>query len=308
LQLEFAERKLAEQMALAAEEKNRLILEAAGDGIWGVDLEGRTTFVNPAAARMVGYDVEELIGEPLHGIVHHSLPDGGPCARDDCPLDAGLRDGEVHEADDEFLWRSDGTTFPVKFTSTPIRKDAELFGAVLTFNDITEQLRVDRMKNEFISTVSHELRTPLTSVYGSLGLIRGGAVGELPIASGRIDFEWVRLDIAQLVQRSIEANKAYADRYDVTLLLVESPPEKEIYGDADRLMQVMTNLLSNAAKFSRKNSRVEISLYDLGPQVRISVKDQGAGIPEDFRDRLFDRFTQVDQLSRSMAERSPVTA
>lgn len=323
LQREIEERNLAEQSALAAEKQNRLILEAAGDGIWGVDLEGKTTFVNPAAARMVGYDVEELIGEPLHGLVHHSLPDGAPCPLDYCSMDEGLRDGEVHEADDEFFWRSNGTSFPVKYTSTPIRKDGELLGAVLTFNDITEQLRVDRMKNEFISTVSHELRTPLTSVYGSLGLIRGGAVGELPdqaksmidiaynnsdrlvrlindildvekIASGRIDFEWVQLDIAQLVQRSIDANKAYADRYDVTLLLLESPPEKEIYGDVDRLMQVMTNLLSNAAKFSRKNSRIEISVFDLGPQVRISVRDHGAGIPEEFRDRLFDRFTQVD--------------
>jgi len=118
---------------------NQLILASAGEGIYGLDTEGKTTFVNPAATAMTGFDPEDLIGKSQHEVVHHSYPDGTSCPREECPIYAALTDGEIHQVDDEVFWRKDGTNFPVEYTSTPIREDGEVTGAVVTFTDITER-------------------------------------------------------------------------------------------------------------------------------------------------------------------------
>ncbi len=119
--------------------QNRLILDSAGEGIYGLDTEGKTTFVNPAATAMTGFDPEDMIGKSQHEVVHHSRPDGTPYPEEECPIHAALRDGQVHHVDDEVFWRKDGTSFPVEYTSTPIREDGEVVGAVVTFTDVTER-------------------------------------------------------------------------------------------------------------------------------------------------------------------------
>jgi diguanylate cyclase (GGDEF)-like protein/PAS domain S-box-containing protein len=119
--------------------QNRLILDSAGEGIYGLDTEGKTTFVNPAAAAMTGFDPEDLIGKSLHEVVHHSYSDRTSYPVQDCPIHAALTDGEVHRVDDEVFWRKDGTSFQVEYTSTPILEDVEIVGAVVTFTDITER-------------------------------------------------------------------------------------------------------------------------------------------------------------------------
>jgi diguanylate cyclase (GGDEF)-like protein/PAS domain S-box-containing protein len=119
--------------------QNRLILDSAGEGIYGLDREGRTTFVNPAAAKLTGYDPEDLIGKSQHEVVHHSHPNGTPYPEEECPIYTALRDGKVHRVDDEVFWRKDGTSFPVEYASTPIMEDGEVAGAVVTFTDITER-------------------------------------------------------------------------------------------------------------------------------------------------------------------------
>ncbi|MFQ5675217.1 MAG: sigma 54-interacting transcriptional regulator [bacterium] len=120
-------------------QQNELILQAAGEGIYGLDTKGNTTFVNPAAAALIGWDPAELIGLSQHDILHHSKPDGTPYSRLSCPIYAAFSDGKIHYVENEVFWRKDGSSFPVEYTSTPIRKNGALVGAVVVFKDITER-------------------------------------------------------------------------------------------------------------------------------------------------------------------------
>ncbi|ETR75776.1 PAS sensor protein [Afipia sp. P52-10] len=121
------------------ERENQLILRAAGEGIYGVNSEGKTTFVNPAAERMLGWSAEELVGRDIHPIVHHTHHDGRHYPHEDCPIYAAFRDGAVHKVDGEVFWRKDGTPVWVEYTSTPIRDRGIVVGAVIVFHDVTER-------------------------------------------------------------------------------------------------------------------------------------------------------------------------
>ena len=125
------------------ERENQLLLRAAGDGIFGVNTEGKTTFINPAGERMLGWKAEELIGHDMHSIVHHKHPDGSHYPREHCPIYAAFHDGAVHKVDNEVLWRKDGTRFWVEYTSTPVRDRGQLVGAVMIFRDITQRREAD---------------------------------------------------------------------------------------------------------------------------------------------------------------------
>ncbi|MEO7887509.1 MAG: PAS domain S-box protein [Polaromonas sp.] len=189
--------------------------------------------------------------------------------------------------------------------------------------DITELRRIDRMKTEFVSTVSHELRTPLTSIRGSLGLISGGVAGELPeavkslvgiaksncerlirlindildsekIESGKLRLDLQVVDLRELVQQALAANEGFAAQHRVNLVMLAPDEPLQVRIDADRMTQVLTNLLSNAVKFSPAGSPVEVRLSRLGQQVRAEVVDVGPGIPEEFRGRIFQKFSQAD--------------
>ncbi|MFQ5457589.1 MAG: PAS domain S-box protein, partial [Myxococcota bacterium] len=126
--------------------QNQLILSAAGEGIYGTDTEGRATFVNPAAARMCGWEAEELIGKPMHEILHHTRPDGTPYPMEECPIAETLRKGVVQRIDNELFWKKDGTTFPAEYIATPIREEGRISGVVITFNDITPRKRAEEFR------------------------------------------------------------------------------------------------------------------------------------------------------------------
>jgi PAS domain S-box-containing protein len=137
-------RKWVEDVTEQLARRNTMILESAGEGIFGLDVDGKTTFVNAAAAAMHGYKAEELIGKKHHDLVHHSRPDGKLYPPEQCPVHATLKDGIVHSnVDDEVFWRKDGTAFQVEYTSTPIKEDGRIIGAVITFRDITDRKRVE---------------------------------------------------------------------------------------------------------------------------------------------------------------------
>ncbi|MDJ0875487.1 MAG: PAS domain S-box protein [Desulfobacterales bacterium] len=128
------------QVQLAeAEERARLLLDSAGEGIFGVDVDGRLAFINPAGCRMLGYEPDELIGEGIHDKVHYAHADGSHYPREECPMYHSFTEGTSSRITDEVLWRQDGAPFPVEYTSTPIQKDGQLVGAVVTFADITER-------------------------------------------------------------------------------------------------------------------------------------------------------------------------
>ena len=145
---DITERKKAEEAMERLRRQHELILNSAGEGILGLDLQGNHTFVNPAAARMLGYEVGEIIGRQSHAIWHHSKADGSPYPKEECEINAVYRDWAVNILDDEVFWRKDGTSFPVSYTSTPILEDGKIIGTVVTFRDITERKSTEESLRE----------------------------------------------------------------------------------------------------------------------------------------------------------------
>jgi len=128
--------------------RHQLILDYAGEGVYGLDADGNTTFANEAATRILGWHAEDVIGQPLHDIHHHSHKDGSPYPREECPIYKAIHDGQVHQLDSEVFWRTDGSSVPVEYTSTPIIEDGEITGAVVVFRDISERKEIERQREE----------------------------------------------------------------------------------------------------------------------------------------------------------------
>jgi PAS domain S-box-containing protein len=148
------------------ERGNQLILRAAGEGIYGVNADGVTTFVNPAAERMLGWAAADLVGKDMHAAVHHTHPDGSHYPHRDCPIYAAFRDGAVRQVDSEVFWRPDGTSFPVEYTSTPIRDRGRLLGAVIVFRDISQRREDEaRLKSALAEVDSLRERLELENAY-----------------------------------------------------------------------------------------------------------------------------------------------
>lgn len=204
------------------------------------------------------------------------------------------------------------------------KDEGKVIGFYTLANDVTELKRIDRMKSEFVSTVSHELRTPLTSIRGSLGLISGGVAGQLPeavktlvgiaksncerlirlindildiekIESGKMTLDLQVIELKPLLEQALAANEGYGAAKNVSLSLQFPDEELMVRADGDRLTQVVTNLLSNAMKFSPSDGVVEIHVgRSASGGVRVEVRDHGPGIPEEFRKRIFQKFSQAD--------------
>ena len=151
LSRDISTRKRAEEAFIRVNRHNEMILEAAGEGIYGVDIDGRIIFINPAALGMLGYEKDELIGMDSHAVLHHSKPDGSPYRQEDCTVSQSLRGGLSIRGKDETLWRKDRSPIPVLYSCTPVREDEKITGAVIAFQDITEikryQAHLERKSN-----------------------------------------------------------------------------------------------------------------------------------------------------------------
>jgi len=175
-----AELKENQQRLERAEERSRMLLESAGEGIFGVGKDGLVNFINPAALAMLGFTTEEVIGQKIHPFIHHTHPDGTPYPVEDCPMHHTLTRGTIGKIDDEILWRKDGTYFPVEYSSVPITKNGTITGSVVVFSDITERkhmedelidakhtaIEASKAKGDFLANMSHEIRTPMNAVIG----------------------------------------------------------------------------------------------------------------------------------------------
>lgn len=139
------EKRTQQKLLKLSEQKVRLTLENAGEGIYGLDLEGKATFVNEAAARMLGYTPDELVGQQMHANHHYKKPDGSPYDREDCPIYKAFKEGKTFHVETEVFWRKDGTAFPVRYTSTPSYENGDVLGAVVVFEDITERKRSEEV-------------------------------------------------------------------------------------------------------------------------------------------------------------------
>ena len=310
------------------------ILDSANFSIVTTDIHGAIGMVNLGSRRMLGYDEAELVGQHTLALFHdsvelaaRSIKLGQELGRPITPgievLIAAPAAGMVDEREWTYV-RRDRSTLPVMLSVTALW-DAErrLTGFLAIAYDLTERKKIDNMKSEFISTVSHELRTPLTSIRGSLGLLAGGAVGEMPvrakplleiannncerlvrlindildiekIESGNMRFQFVPQRLLPLVEQAIAATQAYAMQFNVRLELLREAIDGYVAADADRVLQVIINLLSNAIKFSRTGATVEIRLVRLPNVMRLSVTNYGEGISDEFRNRIFHKFAQAD--------------
>lgn len=313
-------RKRAEDALRDSEERIRAVVDTMVDGIITVDEAGVIESVNPAVERIFGYSRAELVGQNVtllmpepHLGTHASHIQGDFKAGRDKIIGSGR---EISGR------RKDGTVIPLEIGSSEINQGGRrMFTGIV--RDITERKQIERMKNEFVSTVSHELRTPLTSIRGALGLVTGGAVGPLPdkvgelidiayknsqrlialvndildlekIESGSIEFRFQRADLGPVVEAAIEGTVGFAREFGVDYILRRPVPAITVDVDGDRIVQVMANLLSNAAKFSPAGGTVEIAVLRWDRWARVAVIDRGPGIPESFRDRVFERFSQAD--------------
>ncbi len=179
LETEIVEHQQAKAELQQLSQENRLILDSAGEGIYGVDLKSNITFVNPAAAGMLGFEAEELTCCCLHDI-YYAKADGTPYLPGQCPILQAIQQGSVRRGENEVFWRKDGTAFPVEYIVTPMKKDGQVSGGVITFNDITERIKTtaaceqarksaeeaNLAKSQFLANMSHELRTPLNAIIG----------------------------------------------------------------------------------------------------------------------------------------------
>jgi len=317
--IRFLVRQRTDELALS-EHRTRAIVDNVIDGIVTIDQRGIIQTVNPAVEAMFGHSAQDLVGVNVRVLAaepHRGAHDGYLAKY----LETGEAKviGRTRELEGH---RRDGERFPVELDVAELVIEGErLFVGVL--RDISQRKEMERMKNEFISTVSHELRTPLTSIRGSLGLITGGTAGEIPqqammmvdlaaknterlislvndildiekIESGLMEFHFGRLDVTPLVHQVVETCHGYAEEHGITFAMTRSEDETWVRGDGDRLTQVVANLLSNAAKFSPRGGTVEISVERLDGTVRIAVSDRGPGISEEYRPRIFERFSQGD--------------
>lgn len=278
-------------------------------------------YVNEGALRQVGYSRDELLTMHPYDI----KPDIDEAQFHEliAPLLAGEKDALTFETVHQ---HKNGQRVPVEIFLQYIAPEDEPSRFVAVVRDLTERKRVERMKNEFVSTVSHELRTPLTSISGALGLIAGGALGALPgkaseligiahknslrlthlindlldmekLAAGKMHFDMQRQPLMPLIEQALESNRAYGSERKVTLALTEQASGAMVRVDAERLMQVLSNLLSNAMKFSPENGTVEVAVHATDNKVRVTVSDHGPGIPAEFRDYIFQKFAQADSSS-----------
>jgi PAS domain S-box-containing protein len=307
----------------ANEQRIATIIETAQDAFVGIDMRGRILDWNSAAEAMLGWTRAEAVGCIISDLV---MPERFR-AQSRALLAHFLETGEMEilgKRVERVLLTRDGREIPVEMTLGLAGTGEGLFFSAFV-HDISERKEVERMKDEFVATVSHELRTPLTAISASLALLADGMAGELPpdaqglvdvanasskrlvrlvgdvldlqkLDAGAMVFERKVQPLLPLAEGAVAAMQSFADQAGIALACVAAPGAEgaRVDVDGDRLAQVLTNLLSNAIKFSGPGSTVRTHVEVRGDRARLAVADEGAGIPEAFRARVFQRFAQAD--------------
>ncbi|WP_333607100.1 ATP-binding protein [Arsukibacterium sp.] len=318
--ISIGQQQLAEQMSKEHAEHTETILNSVVDGIITMDSEGVIISLNPAALKLFGGAALDYIGRHASTLLSailsatdHQITQCFPSASHQPVL------GVLTEIE---AVRADGSDMAIALALSAVTRQEQLV-YIATVRDISEHKRLARLKNEFVSTVSHELRTPLTSITGAIGLVKSGKLGELSekashlmtvaykncqnltllvndlldfekISAGKMTYEMQNESVLPLLQKAIEVNKMMAAQKEIQLNLQFPNQDCLIFVDAHRLMQVLSNFLSNAIKFSPQGSSVVLCLSIDGQQARIAVIDKGPGIAANFYDKIFQRFSQAD--------------
>ncbi len=303
-----------------SEARLQRVLQGGHDGWWDQDFKSGHFFASSQIWQMLGYP-EQGPQTPFNDLEQLVHPDDVAALRAQLVAPKGVAEHYLnHECR---LIRQDGQAMPVLLRALiQCSPDGHMLSASGTAMDLTEQKRIEQLKNDFVSTVSHELRTPLTSISGSLGLVNGGALGAVPdsmramleiaqqnsqrlchlindlldmdkLAAGKLSFEFTSLDLGQQLNEALLGNASYAEQHQVQLALDPLHPVK-VRADALRLQQVLANYLSNAIKFSPAGTTVRVHSTLRDGRVRVSVTDHGRGIPEHFHAHIFQKFSQAD--------------
>jgi len=306
-----------------SEKRQRNIVENAIEGIIALDKNGIIKSVNPAVKRIFDFTSKELVGVSINKLIFENESNSlinNQAETNECNIDK-LVGREV----ERYGQKKDGTRLPVLLGISRNASDRS-FHYSCFIRDITEQKRIEKLKNEFVSTVSHELRTPLTSIRGSLGLVIGGALGEVPnkifdllkladnnvhrllsiindildiqkIESGMMDFSLKPVNLQSIIEQAIRDNIGYANQFNISLIIENELGSTFVMADEARISQVLANLLSNAIKFSPSGETVTLKLERKNEFHRLWVIDNGEGISKEFQEKLFDKFTQEDGSS-----------
>jgi PAS domain S-box-containing protein len=322
LEHQLVELEQARRQVEASGRKLALFAERAPIAVLELQPDGTVAEVNQAAEVLFGYAANELVGGSAKKLVLPKFHD-----EFDRLWQHLLNSRESLAGVKVRNPRRDGITIICEWTVTPlVNIQREVIAVIAQGRDVTAQLEAERMKKEFTSTLSHELRTPLTSIIGSLQLINSGVMGEVDneigeltmvaerngqrlldlindildiekIESGKLQLAPEVMPVDELVREAMVLNKAFGERFKVRFQSHGDVPARKVHADRKRLLQVMTNLLSNAAKFSPEGAVVDITTEDTDGAVRVAVHDRGSGIPEAFRGRIFGRFTQADSTA-----------
>lgn len=309
------------------------ILENVGEGIYGLDVDGQLTFVNPAALELLGFKEEELLGRPDHALLHHHHRDGSEFPESDCPILQTLATGKSHRVDDQVFWRKDGTAFPVEYVSTAIVEDQAVVGAVVVFNDISRRLMLERQQQEhnqriaqinqeleeFSYVASHDIQEPLRTLTCFCDFLEEDLGGELP-EKAATDLAYIKeatqrmgtlindmLEYSRAGRNDLDAvpvdlNSCLAQvKKDLTLLIRERQasltiePLPTVLGDANGLARIFQNLLQNAVNFCSGRAPV-VTVREVendGHSTTIAVIDNGLGIDERFIEQIFGAFRRL---------------
>jgi PAS domain S-box-containing protein len=313
-------RQQAEDALRESEREFREFVESASDLIVSLDGDGRFLYMNPAACAALGYSLEEARQMVIAGVLAQPSPQFGP---EQLAGRAGA--GPRHL---EAVLRSKlGAEIEVEGSISTNIDDGRVLASLAILRDVTERRRVERMKREFLAMVSHELRTPLTSMLGSLGLLRSGRLESRPektrelleiaerngerqlrlindlldlqrLEAGELRFALAPAPLGAIVEEAARGIAGLASTWRVQVQASTPDSGVSVLTDRERLNQVLFNLLSNAIKFSPPGAAVHLRARAMNDRVEFEVRDQGPGIPEEFRGRLFEKFSQADVPGR----------
>ncbi len=303
-----------------AQESHHAVMESSNDAIITTNSDGLIQTWNRAACEIFKYHSSDMLGFSCESILS-----GKSKNKFNLELELCLKKQDEKRQTNliEFEGcRSNGDIFPIEVSFSSWRIQEGVFSSIV-LRDITERRRTEQLKNEFVSTVSHELRTPLTAIMGSLQLIAGGIMGAIPdkvndmltvainnserllliindildmnkIESNNLSFNKERIEVKTLVEQAITDNQAYVDKNKAEIQLHETQKGRYLDVDRTRMLQVLANLISNAAKFSHENGIIKINVSVTKDKLRIAIHDNGSGVPDEFRSRIFQKFAQAD--------------
>ena len=312
------------QEEVFARREFQAMLRGTGDGLVGIDINGHCTFLNESGAELLGYKSKELKGRVVHSMIHHTRPDGTNYPKEECPVQTSLATGQTIKALDEFIWKKDGSSFPAQITVSPMKDGLGIIGVVLTITDMTQIRESEKAlreavqaRDEVLAVVSHDLINPVGTIAAAaelladlslsserrnehLGLIQRSAhrinrlIHDLlevaHIEKGQLAVYMKSIDTNHMLEEAVASARARAEEESVFLYGKIDQNLPRVKADLDRMLQVMSNLIVNALKFTPEGGKVIVSATVVEEGVLVSIRDTGPGIDPDTSEHLFDRY------------------